>query len=481
MDIVRSLLIVVALMFPLQIIAQECNCTVTDVENNTVAPCTIVVGSVDTVSTVLEFRSAINSANASGGNKTILIENGTYQVASTTSYPYITASNLVIRSLSGNRDSVILTGNGMVDVAPGTEIGLYAVGDSITIADLTIRDVGNHGIAVTGEYLYVHNVKIQNTFEQMLKGNGSGGGADSGKVQCSLFEYTAGIGPQWYIGGLDIHDGDDWIVRNNVFKDIESPSVALAEHAVHFWKNSSDNIVERNVIINCDRGIGFGLGSSANDGGVIKNNMIFNDGTGIFDDVGIGLETSPNTRVYNNTILIDYANAIEYRFIETTNVEIVNNLTNKIIKARNGATATLITNYTSAEDSMFVDPASGDLRLVLYDPAAVDLGTNLANVIVDVDQTPRPQGVTFDIGAHEYTCDSFTTNTWIGPDSGNWNDDSSNWSLNRFPTFCDSVLIGPGKTIQIDSGKSGVAYWLEVKPGATLIVGSNALLSVVVD
>ncbi|MDX1410414.1 MAG: right-handed parallel beta-helix repeat-containing protein, partial [Saprospiraceae bacterium] len=318
----------------------DCDCTITQVENNTVSPCTTTIGIVDTVSSASGFQTAINTANSSGGNRTILIMNGTYQVASTAWYPYITASDIVIRSLSGNRDSVILTGTGMADVSPGTEIGLYAVGDNITIADLTIKEVGNHGIAVTGEDLFVHNVRIQDTYEQMLKGNATNGGADNGKVQCSLFEYTAGIGPQWYIGGLDIHDGDDWIVRDNVFRDIESPDTTVAEHAIHFWNNSSNNTVERNVIINCDRGIGFGLGSSPNDGGLIRNNMIYNDGAGLFDDVGIGLETSPNTKVYNNTVYIEYPNAIEYRFPATINVEIVNNLTNKLIKSRDGGTAT---------------------------------------------------------------------------------------------------------------------------------------------
>ncbi len=35
-----------------------------------------------------------------------------------------------------------------------------------------------------------------------------------------------------------------------------------------FWDDSAHNIVERNIIINGDRGIGFGLGSSGNDGGI---------------------------------------------------------------------------------------------------------------------------------------------------------------------------------------------------------------------
>jgi len=94
--------------------AQNCECTIQQVQNNEVSPCQITYGSSVIVSTVQEFRNAINQANSTGGDMTILIEDGTYQVASTSSYPYITASNVVIRSLSGNRDAVVLTGTGML-------------------------------------------------------------------------------------------------------------------------------------------------------------------------------------------------------------------------------------------------------------------------------------------------------------------------------------------------------------------------------
>ena len=299
--IIVSLLICVGF----QSISQDCNCTIQQVQSNSVQSCDKIIGEVDTVYNVSQLWASINQAN-NGGNQTILIADGTYPVASTASYPYITGSNLVFRSLSGNRDAVILTGQGMQDVAPLTEIGMSLVGDNITIADLTIRDVGNHGISTNSDDHFIHNVKIQNTFEQMIKGTTGGNFSNDVTVQCSLFEYTAGVGPQWYIGGLDIHEGVNWTVRDNIFRNISSPSVALAEHAIHFWNSSSDNTIERNVIFNCDRGIGFGLGSSPNTGGIIRNNMIYNDGSGIFDDVGIGLETSPNTQVYNNTIHIQY-------------------------------------------------------------------------------------------------------------------------------------------------------------------------------
>ncbi len=382
--------------------AQGCDCRISDVESNTVNRCAIVYGVKDTVETTEELRAAINLANNSGGNRTILIADGTYQIASTSWYPYITASDVVFRSLSGNRDAVILTGNGMKDVAPLVENGFYFVGDNCVIADLTIKDLGNHGIAVEGDHLLVHNVKIQNTFEQMIKGTSAGDGADFANVQCSLFEYPAGVGPQFYIGGLDIHEGSNWLVNDNIFKNIASPSGSLAEHAIHFWDFSSDNVVERNLIVNCDRGIGFGLGSSPNENGIIRNNMIYNDGASQFHDVGIGLESSPNTKVYNNTIYIEYPNAIEYRFAETTNVEITNNLCNKAISSRNDGQATLSTNLTIAQTDWFLNLEEGNLKLASNIPELVDQGAQLYDLNFDIDQTTRPQGNGFDIGAHEY-------------------------------------------------------------------------------
>ncbi len=380
--------------------------TVTDVLNNTVDPCTLTVGTVVTVSNAVELRTAIDQANSGGGNMTILLQDGTYQIASTTWYPYITASNLVFRSVSGNRNGVIICGSGMHDVSPGTENGFYIVGNNVTIADLTVRDVGNHAIAADGtsSNVFIYNVRFQDTYEQMFKGTNSGNGSQNGKIQCCLFEYTAGIGPQYYIGGIDIHKGSDWIVQDNVFIDIKSPTGVLAEHAIHFWNNSSDNLVERNLIINCDRGIGFGLGSSGNTGGSIRNNMIYNNGSGPNTDVGIGIETSPGTTIYNNTVYITgYPNAIEYRFAATSDVEIVNNLTNANIQPRDGATATLGTNATNAQSSWFVDITSGNLRLNQNVATVCNQGTDLSALFTDdIDKHVRPAGSAFDIGAHEF-------------------------------------------------------------------------------
>jgi len=161
--------------------------------------------------------------------------------------------------------------------------------------------------------------------------------------------------------------------------------------------------MERNLIINCDRGIGFGLGSSPNTGGIIRNNMSYNDGFALFADVGIGLESSPNTRVYNNSIFIEYPNAIEYRFEETNNVEIVNNLSNQPIKSRNGGSAKLTTNIIDARPEWFEDHQVGNLHLAADPNESLGLGTNIYEYVKDDhDQNLRPMNDPFYIGAHEY-------------------------------------------------------------------------------
>ena len=403
-----SLLFILIGLTQFKVSAQDCDCTVLQVQENTVESCNLVVGEIIEVSTVPALRSAISQANDQGGNITILIADGTYPIASTASFPYITGDNVVIRSLNGNRNSVTITGEGMRPT-DSTENGFLIAGNNVTIADLTIKEVGNHGIQVSGHHLTVHNVKIQDTYEQMVKGSSYAETIENGLVKCSLFEYTAGEGPNWYIGGLDIHKGINWTVQDNVFRNISSPGYAISEHAVHFWNNSRDNTIERNMIYNCDRGIGFGLGNYGpqNSGGIIRNNMIYNDGTGLFNDVGIGLESSPNTRVYNNTIQVEYQNAIEFRFPITDNVIIANNLTNRPITSRDGGTASEATNFEEALLSWYEFPITGNLRLTTAIPELIDQGSDLGtDVTVDIDHNPRPMGEGIDIGAQEWLVSS---------------------------------------------------------------------------
>jgi hypothetical protein len=342
----------------------------------------------------------VSASNAGGGNTTILLQDGTYALSSQL---WLEGTDIVIRSVSGDRDSVVIRGQGMTSGVPHVfEVDASAV----TIADMTFGHVANHAIQIHGENdrddLWVHNVRIYDTGEQMIKGSVSSSNnlaSDNGIVECSLFEYTAGIGPQYYIGGVDVHRGANWIVRDNEFYHIRSPEVDLAEHAIHFWSNASGTLVERNRIVDCDRGIGFGLGGSGHTGGIIRNNMVY-----VTRDVGIGLESSPGTKVLNNTVYVEnYWSSIEYRFAATSGVSIVNNLTNRAIASRDGGSGTVQDNVTNAQASWFVSPATGDLHLASGSTSSVvDQGQSLTDVDDDFDGDDRPQGSAYDIGADEF-------------------------------------------------------------------------------
>lgn len=352
------------------------------------------------VNTAAELGHAVRKANRAGGNRTIRLANGTYTLKQMLR---ITAPNISIRGASGVRGDVVLRGAGMNGGVPHI---FLVQADSFTVADLTLGWVANHGIQIQGEHdaddLLVHNVRFVDTGEQMLKVTYSrktpSVRSDRGVVRCSLFEYSAGIGPQWYVGGIDAHNGGDWEVKDNVFRGIRSPETRLAEHAIHFWSGSSNTLVERNIIIDCDRGIGFGLGTSTHVGGLIRNNMVYST-----RDAGISLESATGTRVLNNTVYTEgYGNAIEYRFGTTREVIIRGNLTHGSIQSRNGAGGTADSNYTSATPAFFVDYATGDLHLTSARAEVVNQAPALAEVPDDIDRRARPVGVAPDLGAHEW-------------------------------------------------------------------------------
>lgn len=364
------------------------------------APLPAPVNAVINVQTAAGLVQAVSAANDAGGNRTIRIADGTYDLSHML---VITAPDITVRSAGGLREKVVLQGDGM---SGGVAHIFLVQADRFTVADLSLGLVRNHGVQVQGERdaddLRVHNVRFFDIGEQMLKISYSSATpanrSERGVVRCSLFEYTAGIGPRYYIGGIDGHACDDWEVRDNFFRHIRSPESAMAEHAIHFWSGSANTLVERNVIVNCDRGIGFGLEGATHTGGLIRNNMVYTT-----RDVGIGLESSTGTRVLNNTVYAEnYGNAIEYRWPATRNAVIQGNLTHGVIQSRDGGTGTVSHNYTGATAGFFVNLASGDMHLASAHPQAVDQAPPLAQVLDDMDCRARPAGAAPDLGAHEW-------------------------------------------------------------------------------
>lgn len=414
------------------------------------------------VSNANELAAAIENAN-SGGDKEIILTNGTYTL---NDYLGIWADGVTVRSQSGQRGKVTIRGQGMYG---GVTHIFNVAGTNFTARDMTIGWVSNHAIQIWGENnssnTFISNLRIVDTYEQMVKISyepSNPNSSEKGVMEYCLLEYSAGIGPQDYIGGIDGHQCKNWTVRNNVFKNIRSPSEDVAEHAIHFWSDSEDTLVENNVIINCDRGIGFGLENRGHSGGIIRNNMIYHNSSEGFADVAIGLENAANAWVYNNTIFMEnsYPNAIEYRFPGTSGGIIKNNLCNRAITSRDGGSADVANNTTTVYSNWFVDASSGDLHLVSAIPQAVDHGVIIPGLNKDIDGDSRPQGKGIDMGADEYVVVTPDSISVTSPNGGEtWNPGST-----YIITWTSTGSVG---NVKIQYSKNSGATWTILTHSAT--------------
>jgi len=344
------------------------------------------------VSSVSALQIAVNNAN-SGGDKTILIANGVYDLSGIALQ--ITANGVTVRGQSGNRSAVVLDNH---CVEAGTSGIFRILASSVNIADMTLKRPYYHAIHISPggssniENVVIDNVHIIDAGEQAIKINPDNRDfatytVNNGTIRNCLIELTdtgranlTSTAYPCYTGGIDGHWAAGWTVQDNIIKGFWC-SDGLSEHGIHFWNNSSNILIERNQIIECDRGIGFGLGEDGNVGGIIRNNMIYHGVNHGFSDVGISIESTPNAQVYNNTIYhVHNYSAIEYRFGATAGVHIANNLTNRAISRRDDATGLVQNNVTNARVSWFVNISAGDLHLASAVTRVVNQGLAITHL-----------------------------------------------------------------------------------------------------
>jgi hypothetical protein len=282
--------------------------------------------------------SAIANANKLGGQTTVELAPGIYRLDSTLQ---LIANGIVLKGMGITASDVTISGEAMSEDAKIKNL-IRISGSSCGLVNLRLAKAGWHLVQVVGEFgaknLVFLNCIFEDSWQQLLKITKGVGDSKTknGRIQACVFRYSNGVGPQWYIGGIDAHGAENWTVTDNVFTGIASPSRKIAQHAIHFWSDSSNNIVERNLILNCDRGIGFGLKGSPNVGGIIRNNLISHlTNKHPFSDASIVAEDCVGSAIYHNTCIVshDYPHAIECRGRTTKDVSVRNNLTNRPIKA----------------------------------------------------------------------------------------------------------------------------------------------------
>ncbi len=367
-------------------------------------------GPVIQVTTEGQLQAAVGALTS---GTTIMIHPGTYNLTSTLA---ITngVQDTTIRGATNSCDDVILVGKGMTNATYGAVPHGIWVGNAqrVLIANLTIRAVYYHGITLDpnagAQAPHIYNVHLIDTGEQFVKSNASASGSmgvDNGIVEYSIMEYST-TAPTNYTNGTDVHQGANWVIRHNLFRNIVAPSGQLAGPAVLMWNGSSDSIVEANLFLNVQYGIALGLNPNKVDDhlrGIVRNNFFYRNSTQ-GGDVGITINNSAGAKVLNNTVIMSgtYPNAIEYRFPATSGVDIRYNLTDASVQARDGATGTVSSNVTNAQMPWFVNASVGDLHLTSSATQAISKAQPHPDVTTDYDDQPRPIGLAPDIGADEY-------------------------------------------------------------------------------
>lgn len=362
---------------------------------------------------------------------TVLLEDGVWPMdqGDSTSRLVFATPGVTLRSVSGNRDAVVLDGG----YDTNELISIYA--SDVTIADLTLRRAWEHPIHVSGTTnaitgVRLHNLRIVDPGEQGIKINpGSATGfADSGVIECTEIELTdVGRGfvrNSCYTGGIDGHQAWGWQVRRNRIEGFWC-ATGLSEHAIHFWTGSRDTLVEDNVIVDCARGIGLGLGQSGASrtypdnpypgvgylghiDGIVRNNFVAAARAALFSsesgfDAGIALEQARGAVVAHNSVASTAApfSSIEWRFSNTL-VELSNNLVTHNLRERDGnPQATLVGNITGANAAWFANISGGDLHLVSAALPPIGAGVPLAAGVATRDIDHQPRRSPPDVGADE--------------------------------------------------------------------------------
>jgi hypothetical protein len=370
-------------------------------------------------SSASELKAAVEGEAAEG--ETIFIADGTYLVEPMA----VTVPGLTIRSESGRREAVTLD----LDYTPnaldnGTIFNVWASG--ITIAHLTLTHAYNHAVHVTGTDAgdttdtVLYDLHVVDNREQQVKLNADSSGQRAprrGRLACSLLELTAsgranvadyGGWSSCYTGGVDGHVAFEWVIENNVFRGIycDGREIDVAEHAVHFWSTSGENVIQNNVIIDCSRGIGLGMGDAIQPNSVVRNNLLFASPAFTGFDTGIELEGVSRVTVIHNTMAGPMSIGVHQRRGSDTG-QVANNILSGTSQAVMGDSGCDVSsNHTLTDTAIFasLDPDSPDfLRLAPQASApVVDAGLDLRAICPeDIDGDLRDAEP--DLGADELT------------------------------------------------------------------------------
>src|SRR5881394_1091008 len=207
------------------------------------------------------------AAEGAAAHATILLADGHYRL------PRVMVlrgkQDLTLRSAAGDPAKVTLSGKGWESEAKDDDLIHIGRCDGVTLAGLTFADCRSYGVKVEAENspkdIVIYNCRFRDIGVRAIKGSA---GQDpnvravKGAVRYCRFENTRVPPADWLFGGdyisaIDMMALEDWTFSDNSFRNIKGRNGG-GRAAIFIWVRSRRVVVERNLLIDCDRGVAFG-------------------------------------------------------------------------------------------------------------------------------------------------------------------------------------------------------------------------------
>jgi hypothetical protein len=353
------------------------------------------------------LRSAQELRAALEGNPediTLLLADGVYTIE--TPIEVASARNVLLRSESSDPTKVTLRGRGFLVGEPGDDILRLGAVHRFTIAHITFAECRSYAVQVRAERfpteVHIYDCHFRDIGIRAIKGSTDQQGvARGGSIRHCHFQNSRVPPAEWlfdgnYITAIDMMSLDGWTIADNTFLAIRGRT-GEGRGAIFIWVRSRNVVIERNLILGCDRGISLGNPSGSTNfragephvtNAVVRNNVLMPG-----PDAAIELWWVTRAQVLHNTLWREDARGRGIRGGSEEwplrDVTVAGNLVHGALELEGEVEQR--DNLTAEVERLLRDSAKGDLRPRVSAEEMPRAAGTRAEVADDYFGRPRPE------------------------------------------------------------------------------------------
>lgn len=276
-----------------------------------------------------------------------------------------------------------------------------------------ILDCGTTSTALgCDKYIYLNPTAAYWSIQDfvIMRGAFGGIGSDSGsshiRITGCLIENIGYWNNPTQIGESGIgfsSTSTDWWIEGNVIHDVGRIAAVNLDHGIYAEGNNATVI--NNIFYNMPHGWAIQLGNGAGSWLIANNTFAFPNQTQGGGHIMLW-NTNTNITIRNNIFsnpLSSQSYAIAQYTSTLSGCSVDHNLIYGAAGVMPSAAACTLSNNLIGSNPGFTNVASlpYDFHVAAGGPG-VDAGMTVSSVTLDMDQTPRPQGAAYDLGAYEF-------------------------------------------------------------------------------